>query len=98
MDASAQSWWPLGAQQQVFAAARAGGFKVMLSGQGPDEYLAGYPHHIGLRAMAEVRAGHMIKAARLVMRAEHRAPLTRKHIAESVLRNALSGLRRRMGL
>jgi asparagine synthase (glutamine-hydrolysing) len=82
------------AQQQVFKAARAAGFKVMLSGQGPDEYLAGYPYHVQLRASAELRVGHFGKAARLLIRATNRYPLTRRSMARSVVKGRLSELKR----
>src|SRR5207247_75485 len=81
------------AQQQVFAEARAAGFKVLLSGQGPDEYLDGYPYHIALRAMAAVRSGALVDAVRLVLEARNRAPLTRTHIARLVARDARSVIR-----
>ncbi len=39
---SASVW----AQHQVYASARAGGFRVVIDGQGADEYLAGYPRYL----------------------------------------------------
>jgi asparagine synthase (glutamine-hydrolysing) len=39
---SASVW----AQHQVYAAARAGGFRVVIDGQGADEYLGGYPRYL----------------------------------------------------
>ncbi|MEA2276731.1 MAG: hypothetical protein QOC78_1691 [Solirubrobacteraceae bacterium] len=46
----------IAAQWLVFAAARAAGLKVMLDGQGADEYLAGYPGYLRIRA-AELASG-----------------------------------------
>jgi asparagine synthase (glutamine-hydrolysing) len=40
---SSASVW---AQHEVYAAARAGGFRVVIDGQGADEYLAGYPRYL----------------------------------------------------
>ena len=80
------------AQQQVFEAARAAGFKVMLSGQGPDEYMAGYAYHIALRSAAEIRKHRPGDATRLLMRAQSRAPLTRL----TLLRHTIGALSREM--
>jgi asparagine synthase (glutamine-hydrolysing) len=46
----------------VFAAAKQAGIKVMLDGQGADEMVGGYRHHIGARIVSLLRKGE-IKAA-----------------------------------
>src|SRR5260370_41776607 len=83
------------AQQQVFEAARAAGFKVMLSGQGPDEYMAGYPYHIALRSAAEMQRHRPGDAARLLIRAQSRAPLTRLALVRHTIGALLRETRRK---
>lgn len=53
------------AQRHVFAAARAAGIKVVLSGQGADELLAGYRTYLAARWASLVLAGDWRGACRL---------------------------------
>lgn len=80
----------IAAQWFVFAAARAEGLKVMLDGQGADEYLAGYLGFLRTRA-AELAASRRLRAlARLSFDARRRtgaAPLD----ARAALGLALAG-------
>jgi asparagine synthase (glutamine-hydrolysing) len=85
------------AQYQVFASAHAAGFKVMLSGQGPDEYLAGYPFYISMRAAAEARRGRLDRVCRLLIQSRNRAPLTRLDLARHTLSNLLDAPLRWIG-
>jgi asparagine synthase (glutamine-hydrolysing) len=57
------------AQYQVFEAVNAAGFKVMLSGQGPDEFLAGYHVSIAHRIASLARKGRVLSASMLLRRA-----------------------------
>ncbi|MBI1787426.1 MAG: asparagine synthase (glutamine-hydrolyzing) [Acidobacteria bacterium] len=57
------------AQLQIFREAHELGFKVLLSGQGPDEYLAGYHPHIAARMASLLRQGRWTGAAHLLRRA-----------------------------
>ncbi|MGE0760746.1 MAG: asparagine synthase (glutamine-hydrolyzing), partial [Pirellulaceae bacterium] len=52
------------AQHQVFAKVRETGIKVMLDGQGGDELLGGYRHHLGARLASLVRQRRMAQAWR----------------------------------
>jgi asparagine synthase (glutamine-hydrolysing) len=57
------------AQYRVFQAARENGLKVMLSGQGADQYLGSYHPHLPVRFASLVRQGHWIQAVQLLQRA-----------------------------
>ncbi len=54
------------AQFKVFEAVHAAGIKVVLTGQGVDEMMGGYTHHIAARATALAQGGHPIKAIRFL--------------------------------
>ncbi len=57
------------AQHRVFAAAKQAGIKVMLDGQGADEMLAGYRHHLGARIVSLLREGKIKEAMVLLAHA-----------------------------
>ena len=61
------------AQHRVFAAAKQANIKVMLDGQGADEMLAGYRHHISARIVSLLRKGE-IKAAMALLAQAARLP------------------------
>jgi asparagine synthase (glutamine-hydrolysing) len=65
------------AQHRVFRAARERGVKVMLSGQGADELLAGYPAYLASRAASLIRGGRIGAALALVHGARTNAPVAR---------------------
>lgn len=50
------------AQYRVFKLAKENGMKVLLDGQGADEYLAGYRFYISARLASLIRQGHYSKA------------------------------------
>jgi asparagine synthase (glutamine-hydrolysing) len=72
----------IAAQYFVFEAAKAGGMKVMLDGQGADEILAGYHHYFPGIAAALVRGRRFVSFARF-SRAQRRAqgqlPISGRH-------------------
>jgi asparagine synthase (glutamine-hydrolysing) len=84
------------AQQQVFEAARAGGFRVMLSGQGSDTYLAGSPYYIALRSAAAMQRGMPLTAARLLIEAKSRAPRSRLSLTRQAIGALAKETRRRL--
>lgn len=69
------------AQYQVFEAVKAAGFKVMLSGQGPDEFLAGYHTAIAQRMASLARRGRVIGALSLLRRAVADSPVGVRDLA-----------------
>ena len=72
----------IAAQYFVFGAAKAGGMKVMLDGQGADEVLGGYDHYFPLIAVALLRRRRFAAYARFT-RAHRRErggpPISRRH-------------------
>ncbi len=72
----------IAAQYFVFEAAKAGGMKVMLDGQGADEVLGGYHHYFPLIAVALLRGRRFASYARF-SRAQRRQrgtpPISRRH-------------------
>ena len=62
----------IAAQWFVFGAARRAGLKVMLDGQGADEYLAGYPGYLRVHAAALARDRRPLALARLAVDARRR--------------------------
>lgn len=72
------------AQHRVFGAAREAGIKVVLSGQGADEMLAGYHPYLAARLASLVRSGNLVEAFGLFQRA--------KRIGGSAGRTALRAL------
>ena len=73
----------IAAQYFVFEAAKAGGMKVMLDGQGADEVLGGYDHYFPLIAVALLRrrrfAGYAALLARATGASGARPPISRRH-------------------
>jgi len=57
------------AQYRVFRLAHEAGIKVMLSGQGADEILAGYRPYLAARLASHVRHGQWVQGARFLHRA-----------------------------
>jgi asparagine synthase (glutamine-hydrolysing) len=57
------------AQHQVFRLAREAGIKVMLDGQGADEILAGYRHHLGPRLASLIRQRKWTQATEFLSKA-----------------------------
>lgn len=52
----------------VFKAAREHGVKVILNGQGVDEFMAGYDHYAAILVMELVRSGRLLEAAAILQR------------------------------
>jgi asparagine synthase (glutamine-hydrolysing) len=72
----------IAAQYFVFEAAKAGGMKVMLDGQGADEVLGGYDHYFPLIAVALLRRRRFasyLRYARAHRRERGRPPISRRH-------------------
>jgi asparagine synthase (glutamine-hydrolysing) len=72
----------IAAQYFVFEAARAGGMKVMLDGQGADEILGGYHHYFPSIAVALLRRRRYLaylRFSRAQRQAFGRAPISRRH-------------------
>ena len=65
------------AQFRVFQAAHAAGVKVMIDGQGADEYLAGYPTFAGARLASLLAAGRIGESLSFLMKASHSTGLGR---------------------
>ncbi|WP_309728357.1 asparagine synthase (glutamine-hydrolyzing) [Chamaesiphon sp. OTE_75_metabat_556] len=57
------------AQHQVFKLAREAGIKVMLDGQGADEILGGYRHHLGPRLASSIRQRKWAEATKFLYNA-----------------------------
>lgn len=76
------------AQRRVFQVARDAGVKVLLEGQGSDEFLAGYDRYWTSRALSLIRAGRLDSAARL---ASNLGPIRGALLLRSAFRMGLSG-------
>ena len=83
-------------QQQIFRAAHEEGFKVMLSGQGSDEMLAGYNRHIASRIASLLRREKWISASQLLRRAADLPGVKPTAMARSALAQAVPGSLRSM--
>jgi asparagine synthase (glutamine-hydrolysing) len=75
------------AQYRIFRCARETGVKVVLSGQGADQYL-GYIRHLSVRLASLVRTGHWVAAIRFLNHARS-LPVTGGLSLRSVVRNTL---------
>ena len=72
----------IAAQYFVFEAAKAGGMKVMLDGQGADEVLGGYDHYFPLIAVALLRRRRFasyLRYSRAYRRERGGPPISRRH-------------------
>jgi asparagine synthase (glutamine-hydrolysing) len=75
------------AQYRIFRCAREAGLKVILTGQGADQYL-GYVRHLSLRFAALVRTGRWMAAAKFLNRVRS-LPLNGALNARMILRHLL---------
>ncbi len=76
------------AQRRVFQAARDAGVKILLEGQGSDEFLAGYDRYVTSRTLSLLRCGRLDSAARF---ASHLGPLRGALLIRAAIRMGLPG-------
>lgn len=74
------------AQHRVMRLAAENGVKVMLDGQGADEMLGGYAHHIGIRVLSLALSGKIGAATGLVRRGGNWAAQSKRAILRDIAR------------
>ena len=77
------------AQYRIFRCAHEAGLKVILSGQGADQYL-GYVNHLSVRLVSLMRRGRWVEASRLLRHIKSSSPRGAMSL-RSVLRQVLPG-------
>ena len=89
------------AQFRVFGLAHEAGIKVILTGQGADELLAGYGSHVAARLGSFLDQGQWLRALRLATRAARRPDVTVRGLmlgaANAVMAPKSRAARRRLG-
>jgi asparagine synthase (glutamine-hydrolysing) len=85
------------AQYRIFRCAHEAGLKVILSGQGSDQYL-GYVRHLSVRLVSLLREGRLVEAIRLLRRARaysaHGMPSLRSVTRQLLPRRLVEAARR----
>jgi asparagine synthase (glutamine-hydrolysing) len=86
------------AQYRIFRCAHEAGLKVILTGQGSDQYL-GYVRHVSVRLASLLRNGRLVEGIRLLRRAQSssaRGVLNLRSVARQLLPGRLVEIARRL--